>query len=708
MKVNAISECDRIRMFTTFCGRNTLINVKFNGRKLVGLTASALIAIASVNFTVPAMANGLAATETTLTFEDGDTLGADAVGANDEQDKVGAFEGAITTIEDVPVGGGTGKGLHLVKQAEPAGQPWAGATLMDSSTSNIRITAADLSAVTFDYYSPDSVNSPIMLKLENAQVNIEFVKTASPGWNSMSFDFSTQGSWSSSIEYTKITVFPNWNNPTVTNTGQTYVFDNFKVNTAGEPVVGPHADPVFLTFEDDDVLGAGAVGNNSNDDATGTFSGATTTIADVPAGGGDGKGLNIAKAGDPWSGVTVLDISTSEVKITAAGLSTITFDYYSPDSIDSPIVAKIEGEGGSNGIEFVKTASPGWNSMSFDFSTQGSWSASNVYTKLTLFPNWTDPTVSNTGQIYVVDNLGVNGGKADPSAKATVLTFESDDAIGTLVSGISTVEKPTGAFEGASVSIQAAPAGCDVGDSLHFVKEGAAWSGATLIDIASSNIFVAASGKSTITLDYYSPDSVMSPLMLKIEGAGGAGGIEFVQMAVPGWQTLSYDFSTKQGWNSNFEYTRLAIFPNFDPLNATSVTNSGQVYVIDNVSLNGGVVSGDCTQPEEPEVIAPTRTKAPTLSGTAKVGKTLTAKSGTFTGTDPVITYRWYVCAKAAKASASKPGSLKCKAISSVGTKKKMKVAKSHAGKFLRVSQKATNSAGSVTVYSATSKKIAK
>jgi hypothetical protein len=703
--VNAISGCARIRMFATFCGRNTLINLNFNGRKLVGLTASALIAIASVNFTVPAMANGLAATETTLTFEDGDTLGAGAVGGNGAGDETGSFSGAITTIANVPAGGGTGKGLHLQKQ----GDPWAGAVLLDVSTSNIRITAADLAVVTFDYYSPDSVNSPIMVKIEGTN-NIEFVKTASPGWNSMSFDFSTKGEWNASNVYTKLAVFPNWNNPTVTNTGQVYVFDNFKVNTAGEPVVGPQADPVFLTFEDDDTLGAGAVGNNSNEDATGSFSGATSTIANVPAGGGDGKGLHIAKAGDPWSGVTVLDISTSEVKITAAGLTTITFDYYSPDNIASPVIAKIEGAGGSNAIEFEKTASPGWNSMSFDFSTIVEWNASYVYTKLTLFPNWNNPTVTNTGQIYVVDNLGVNGGKADPSAKATVLTFESSDALGTLVSGLSTVEKPTGAFEGASVSIEAAPAGCEVGDSLHLVKEGNPWSGVTVLDTSSSNIFVAASGKSTITLDYYSPDSVMSPLMLKIEGVGGAGAIEFAQMAQPGWQTLTYDFSTRQGWNSNFEYTRLAIFPNFDPQNATSVTNTGQVYVIDNVSVNGGVVTGDCTQEEEPEVIAPTRTKAPTISGTAKVGKTLTAKSGTFTGTDPVISYRWFVCAKAAsKASATQPGSLKCKAISgSAGNKNKMKAAKSHAGKFLRVSQTATNSAGSVTVYSATSKKIAK
>ena len=212
-----------------------LINFKSNGQKLVGITASALIAIASVGFAAPASA-AYAATETTLTFEDGDTLGADAVGANGGPDAVGAFEGAVTSIVNVPAGGGSGKGLQLQKQ----GQPWAGATLLDVSTSNIRITAANLSVITFDYYSPDGVNSPIMVKLEGpgGANAIEFAKTAVPGWNSMSFDFSTQGSWNSAYEYTKVSVFPNFPNGTVSNTGQLYVFDNFTVNAAAEEEEG--------------------------------------------------------------------------------------------------------------------------------------------------------------------------------------------------------------------------------------------------------------------------------------------------------------------------------------------------------------------------------------------------------------------------------------------------------------------------------------
>lgn len=681
-----------------------MINFKSNGQKFVGITASALIAIASVGFAAPASA-AYAATETTLTFEDGDTLGADAVGGNGVGDAVGSFEGATTTIENVPAGGGSGKGLHLKKE----GQPWSGATLMDVTTSNIRITAENAAVITFDYYSPDGVDSPVMVKLENASVNIEFAQTASPGWNSMSYDFSTKGTWSKDIEYTKVSIFPNFGAATtVTNTGQVYVIDNFKVNAASDPVDGLQAGPLFLSFEDDDTLGAGAVGNNSGEDPTGTFSGATTTIDTVPAGGGDGKGLKIAKAGDLWSGVTVVDVSTSEVKLTDTGLSTITLDYYSPDNVDSPLMLKLEGAGGANAIEFAKTASPGWNSMSYDFSTQGSWSAANEYTKLTIFPNFPNGTVANTGQMYFVDNLSINGGQAEASARATVLTFENGDALGALTVGAAGPDKATGAFEGASSSLAAAPAGCEVGQSLHIVKQGADWAGVTLLDVSSSNVFVAAAGKSTITLDYYSPDAVASPLMLKIEGVGGAGAIEYSQMTVPGWQTLSYDFSTQAGWNANFEYTRLAIFPNFPN---PAVSNTGQIYVIDNVSLNGGVVVGDCTQEvdPEPEVEAPVRTAAPKISGTAKVGKILSSTNGAFTGTDPVITYRWYVCDKAAKVSATQPSSLKCKAVAgSLGNKKKLKVTKAHVGKFLRISAKATNEAGSVTVYSATTKKVVK
>ncbi|MEY3407471.1 MAG: hypothetical protein RL038_532 [Actinomycetota bacterium] len=671
----------------------------------MGITASAVIALSSLGFVTPASA-AYAATETTLTFEDGDTLGADAVGNNGGPDAVGSFEGATTTIENVPAGGGTGKGLHLKKE----GQPWAGATLMDVTTSNIRITAENLSAITFDYYSPDTVDSPVMVKLENASVNIEFPLTASPGWNSMEFDFSTKGTWSKDIEYTRVSIFPNFGAATtVTNTGQVYVIDNFKVNVAAsnEPEALA-ADPLFVSFEDGDTIGAGAVGDNSGSDATGTFSGATTTIVDVPAGGGSGKGLQIAKAGDPWSGVTVVDVTTSEIKITGAGKSTITLDYYSPDNVDSPLMLKLEGAGGANAIEFAKTASPGWNSMSYDFSTQGSWSAANEYTKLTIFPNFPNGTVTNTGQLYVVDNLSINGGLPAPSAAAAVLTFEDGDSLGALAVGNADNAKATGSFEGASSSIAAAPSGCEVGNSLHIVKQGADWAGVTLLDVSSSNLHITAAGKSTITLDYYSPDSVVSPVMLKIEGAGGSNPIEYAMMAVPGWQTLSFDFSTQGAWSASNTYTRLAIFPNFP--NPT-VSNSGQVYVIDNVSVNGGVVVGDCTQEEEeePEVIAPVRTKAPAISGTAKVGKVLTASSATFSGTEPTISYRWYVCAKAAKVSATQASSLKCKAIAgNAGKYKKVKVTKAHVGKFLRVLATATNSAGTAKVYSATSKKIVK
>jgi hypothetical protein len=77
-------------------------------------------------------------------------------------------------------------------------------------------------------------------------------------------------------------------------------------------------------------------------------------------------------------------------------------------------------------------------------------------------------------------------------------------------------------------------------------------------------------------------------------------------------------------------------------------------------------------------------TVAPTVSGTAKVSKTLTAKKGTWTGyPTPVLTYQWYACTKKiAVAKATVPST--CKKITGA-TKSTLKLAKAQKGKFISV-----------------------
>jgi uncharacterized repeat protein (TIGR02543 family) len=74
----------------------------------------------------------------------------------------------------------------------------------------------------------------------------------------------------------------------------------------------------------------------------------------------------------------------------------------------------------------------------------------------------------------------------------------------------------------------------------------------------------------------------------------------------------------------------------------------------------------------------------PSVSGTAKVNRTLTGKKGTWSGIPtPVISYQWYSCSKAvSSARSSVPSS--CKKISGA-TKSTLKLKKAQKGKYLSV-----------------------
>ena len=74
----------------------------------------------------------------------------------------------------------------------------------------------------------------------------------------------------------------------------------------------------------------------------------------------------------------------------------------------------------------------------------------------------------------------------------------------------------------------------------------------------------------------------------------------------------------------------------------------------------------------------------PTLTGTAKVNRTVSAKKGTWSGIPtPAITYQWYACSKAVtSARTTIPSS--CKSISGA-TKSTLKLKKAQKGKYLAV-----------------------
>jgi uncharacterized repeat protein (TIGR02543 family) len=77
-------------------------------------------------------------------------------------------------------------------------------------------------------------------------------------------------------------------------------------------------------------------------------------------------------------------------------------------------------------------------------------------------------------------------------------------------------------------------------------------------------------------------------------------------------------------------------------------------------------------------------TVKPTVTGTTKIGKVLTVKSGTWSGyPTPAISQQWYSCSKAVTAATSTVPST-CKKISGE-TKSTLKISTSHKGKYLAV-----------------------
>jgi hypothetical protein len=95
----------------------------------------------------------------------------------------------------------------------------------------------------------------------------------------------------------------------------------------------------------------------------------------------------------------------------------------------------------------------------------------------------------------------------------------------------------------------------------------------------------------------------------------------------------------------------------------------------------------------------PTITQAPVISGTAQVGQTLTATSGTWTGTEPVAaTYQWLSC------SASSPNN--CSAISGA-TGLSYTAVSGDEGSVLRIALTVTNAFGDDSVRSKATSPVA-
>jgi hypothetical protein len=465
------------------------------------------------------------------------------------------------------------------------------------------------------------------------------------------------------------------------------------------------AGKVYLSFESNDTLAPVA--------AAGAFEDGVASIID--SANLTGKSMKFTKGGvKAWSGINVLLPGATAFHYADGSKHTITFDYWSNDSDSSPVMVKLETslpswQGGPHTQKALE-AKPGLNHLSFDMSTGSGWDATLDWVSLAIFPDFGADDSGYTGasalpvagQFYEIDNISINGGTiadvkhAPRTATSTLLTFETADTLGAGIVGASEGAKLQGGFAGAVTTIADAPAGGNGGKALKIVKATGSqvYAGVNVLNFAADTKIGDATHK-IVTFNYYSPKA-NSPTRVEIVPYPHAFGTTF--NAAKGWQTLSFDLSAMTGdstWSADTEYTALSFFPDFN------AAGDDAVYYIDNLAINGA------TTPAIPAAVAPSASKAATVSGTAKVGKSLTVAKGTWSGTPaPTFTYSWYRCTVAGKVGTAAPAaSAKCSVIAKA-TSASYKLVAADKGKFVRALVKATNSVSSKYSLTVTSAKV--
>ena len=488
----------------------------------------------------------------------------------------------------------TGDSLHFTKTA--GSEVWAGNNILLRTSTVYRYTDSINKVITFDYWSNDTVASPVMVKVEGQGAALKTVE-AQPGLNRLSVDMSTGTGWSPTSEYNMLIIFPNFGADDrtytgagpVANTGQVYEIDNISINGGTPtdlyvaPPKGKDATSTLLTFEAADTLGAKVVGDSSGAKVEGGFAGATTTIEDAPTGGNGGKALKIVKnvGAEVYAGANILNLTTE--RITDGTNKKVTFNYFSPKA-DSPV--RVELVPYPRGLGKTVTVPQGWSTVTVDFTDVATWSSSEEYTSLAIFPDF-NVAAGAVAQSYFVDNIGINGATT-PEIRFTPVTlvnFESNDN-----SGYSLTD-----FGGNTSSVATdAPADGSVGSTkaLKIVTAGEAWAGTTFITKGAGASLISA-GNFVVKANIYSP-LAGKRIALKIESSKTPSqNIEkdANSTSVVGWKTYSFDFTI--GGSLAVDYDRASIFVDY------GTPKGAAPWYVDDIAFNGatGAALGGVVQP---------------------------------------------------------------------------------------------------------------
>ena len=625
------------------------------------------------------------------------------------------FDGNVTTlVTDQPVGQGftSGKAIKMETQAKA----WAGTKFVLPNTSSF-ISTANATA-SLSVYSPDSQVRCFVLKVESAggSNGIERKVTVAPGWQTINVNYALN--YNPNVNYFVAALMPDFfgvgcNGPENGKPVTTWYVDNISFPGARDAaevvVVEQRSNPSkLINFEPTDTSGYSLI----------DFNGATSSIVtDAPENGSidSTKAMKVVSIGGT-SGTSLISLSRAASLISQSGF-VVKANIHSPVS-GKKIMLKIESiDHPSQIVQIEQTSVAGWKTYSFNFEVGGN--LTQDYPRAAIFFDFLGDGSSNP---WYLDDLAFNGavGASIPGggggggggnagageAVSTLLTFEGNDSLGGLLTGTAVDDQPHGVFGGASAVITEAPAGGLGGNVLAITKSGAEWSGVNALVSLDGSYRYSDATNTKVTFNYYSPKGG-SPVGLEIWN-GATKAVSMTQPANAGWNNMEFDLTTAEGWSALVKYDKVVIFPDF------MVAAANEVFYLDNLAVNGAVTPQITIVPVVPEEPAPkvkpsVRKAASVSTKTPKVGVTLTASKGLYSGSSTITyKYTWYRCSVLGKtAIKSKPAaSAKCSVISGK-TSSSLKLSKSDKGKYIRVMVTAKNSKGTIyNLSKSTTKKV--
>ncbi len=310
-----------------------------------------------------------------------------------------------TAIIDNPDPTGVNTTAKVLEVHKTGGaQVWAGAGMSLTGP----IDFSDGTTINVDVWSPNA-GTPILFKLEdstsppdgngNPTIIAEVIvnTTTAAAWETLSFDLTTFGAFSTSNNYDRVIVFPNFGNGGADNM---YYFDNFAfdgVTTA--PGIPVDFESILIDY--------------------GIFSFGASDFGPIPASiisNPDPDGINtsakvfevVKTAGaQVWAGAGI----NLDGPVNFANGTTITIDVWSP-SAGMPILFKMEDsnsppDGNGNPSIFVEvivntSVANAWETLSFDLTTFGAFDTANSYDRAIVFPNFGN---GGNGETFYFDNI---------------------------------------------------------------------------------------------------------------------------------------------------------------------------------------------------------------------------------------------------------------------------------------------------------------